>query len=772
VSTPTKSAEPFHDLVEESLDEAAFLWTRWEADLSSLTRNLVEVWSWTEDRLGGAIDGIKVAPDDLLEQVTSRAFSLKDLAFHTVAAHVLATAPTAPARTQLASVLHEATGPSLAAMLRGIEVATLTGSFAPVAKALAKQDPEHCAGLVRVKSFQRAALGDELRAAYEDATPAQHVTVFRAVGHLPQAAATPWVETGLKHPSAGPRLAAIESGIRQRLKPAWHAALELLQKPEAVSAPLLRIVAMLGSAAEHRQVYAALSTPALQRACLWALGNLGTREAAEHCLVIMDEPTLARSAGEAYCAITGADLARARLTAHDTGEAPSLPPFEEDDLDADLVPRHEELWPLPDSKAVRQHWAGIASQFVPDHRYVRGEPADVNALVQAVETGPMLRRPDYLFELFVRTEGRYDVEARAMRAIQQHMMASGRARLERAADAYRMLQLENKTPFAATFAVLPDRDGIDTLYIVVKATANLRPTLSLADEQLPPVEADEYYGDPELTSLRAASDFHLGKPGTDVLLVGQAWAPNGRPVPESWVRVTVAERSRTLRVWGDRLWQRDGTPTAPEPFTSMPLVWERAYGGVHRDGEVVRAEERNPVGLGFLGTRKPEELAGQPAPNIDDPEQPFEKLGEQPRPICLAPIAPSWLPRRAYAGTYDGAWQRQRAPYLPQDFDLRFFQNADGPLAFDRFLQAGDPIEITGASADGPVAFDLPGVCPHIEAMIAGSAETPPVNLETLLIEPDENRASFTWRGSIPCDRKLHDVAKVVVTLPTLAGSR
>jgi uncharacterized protein (TIGR02270 family) len=434
VTTPTQSAGPFLDLVEESLDEAAFLWTRWEAELSSLTRNLDEIWSWTEDRLGGAIDGIRVAPDDLLEQVTNRAFSLKDLAFHSVAAHVLATSTAASARARLASVLGEATGPSLAAMLRGIETATLTGAFAPVAKALAKQDPEHCAGLVRVKSFHRAALGDELRSAYEDATTAQHITVFRAIGYLPQAHAKPWVETGLKHPESGPRLAAIESGIRQRLKPAWHAALELLQKPEAASAPLLRIVAMLGSAADHRRVYAALSSPDLQRASLWALGNVGTREAAEHCLVIMEDPMLARLAGEAYCAITGADLARARLTTHDTGETPSLPPFEEDDLDADLVPKHEELWPLPDPKAVRQHWAGIESRFVPEQRYLRGDPVGVSALVEAVETGPMLRRPDYLFELFVRTQGRYDVEVRATSAIQRHMMASGRARLERPAD--------------------------------------------------------------------------------------------------------------------------------------------------------------------------------------------------------------------------------------------------------------------------------------------------------------------------------------------------
>jgi len=41
----------------------------------------------------------------------------------------------------------------------------------------------------------------------------------------------------------------------------------------------------------------------------------------------------------------------------------------------------------------------------------------------------MLRRPDYLFELYVRSGGKYDVEARTTRAVQRHMMAAGRARL-------------------------------------------------------------------------------------------------------------------------------------------------------------------------------------------------------------------------------------------------------------------------------------------------------------------------------------------------------
>ena len=44
------TAVPFADLIGHSFDEAAFLWRRWEHELASPTRNLDEVWSWTEDR--------------------------------------------------------------------------------------------------------------------------------------------------------------------------------------------------------------------------------------------------------------------------------------------------------------------------------------------------------------------------------------------------------------------------------------------------------------------------------------------------------------------------------------------------------------------------------------------------------------------------------------------------------------------------------------------------------------------------------------------------
>jgi hypothetical protein len=334
-----------------------------------------------------------------------------------------------------------------------------------------------------------------------------------------------------------------------------------------------------------------------------------------------------------------------------------------------------------------------------------------------------------------------------------------------------MLQIDNQTPFYAVLSVLPDRGAIDTLYVILKATLVMRPKLTLAREQLPVTLADEYYGDPTDSSLRTTSEIHIGKPGTDVLVVGRAWGPQGQATREAYVRVVVAERQKTVRVLGDRVWQSDGTPSMPEPFEAMPLVWERAFGGVHSLEDRILAEERNPIGVGFAGKRSAQELAGQPVPNLESPGEPLERPGQTLTPVCFAATAPQWLPRRAFAGTYDEVWQRKRAPYLPADFDPRFLQCAAPELAFDRYLLGGEPVEVTGVSPEGPIAFPLPAANLRVEVKVAGSIEHPPVNLETVLLEPDENRVALTWRAALPCDRKVLKVEKVTVTRQRAGGA-
>jgi uncharacterized protein (TIGR02270 family) len=139
----------------------------------------------------------------------------------------------------------------------------------------------------------------------------------------------------------------------------------------------------------------------------------------------MKYENIARACGESYSWITGADLDRDRLAVQ---EAPAeVPEFEEDDLDANLVPKPEDLWPLPDADATRKDWHARAPRFQPDVRYVHGRPATADTRLAMIEHGPMLRRPDLVLEMRARTRGQYDVETRAFASRQRQMMAASRA---------------------------------------------------------------------------------------------------------------------------------------------------------------------------------------------------------------------------------------------------------------------------------------------------------------------------------------------------------
>ena len=331
-----------------------------------------------------------------------------------------------------------------------------------------------------------------------------------------------------------------------------------------------------------------------------------------------------------------------------------------------------------------------------------------------------------------------------------------------------MLQVVNQTPFTAALSVFPDAAGVETAYAVVKATFAIGATgPELSPAQLPLLAADVYWADPATSSLRAAAEYGLLKPATDVLLTGRAVAPSA-DTRVADVSLSVGTVQRRVRVFGNRQWQRAGggwRPSAPEPWQRMPLRWELAYGGVApaADGGVPEFEARNPVGRGFVATGA-EPQPGQPLPNLEDPDALLAEPHDRPRPACLAAIAPTWHPRRLYAGTYDEAWTRGRAPYLPLDFDARFFQVAPPDLVAPGFLQGGEAVRLGGVSAGGPIEFVLPRCGLALEFLFDGARVPRPAQLELLLFEPDAGRFQMLWRAALPVDKKLLKLRTLTVS--------
>jgi uncharacterized protein (TIGR02270 family) len=276
-----------------------------------------------------------------------------------------------------------------------------------------------------LKAFRRVAAGNEMQAAFESNIPETQIEAIRAALYVPSPHAEEWIDAGLRTTDVAVRSVAAEIGVAHGIDLAWEAVIRRAQRLDANAGPYLKLIAMLGSAAEHDIVYSALRVPELQPQAIWALGHIGTVRAVESCLAGMQYEKLARACGEAYAWITGADLARDGLAAEET--VPEVPAFEDEDLDADLVPPPEALWPLPDPEATRRHWDTRRDAFAENGRHVQGRPAGPETLIAMVENGPMLRRPDLVLELRARSHGRYDVEPRAFTSRQRQMMATARA---------------------------------------------------------------------------------------------------------------------------------------------------------------------------------------------------------------------------------------------------------------------------------------------------------------------------------------------------------
>jgi hypothetical protein len=335
-----------------------------------------------------------------------------------------------------------------------------------------------------------------------------------------------------------------------------------------------------------------------------------------------------------------------------------------------------------------------------------------------------------------------------------------------------VLQFKNRTPFLGTITLFPDADGVDTLFAIVKGTFTLGAEVGIAEEQVPVAMSPEYYADPTSSSLKVASDVSLMKRSTDVLMLGNACAPHGRLTRMLDVGVAVGGVQHVIRVFGDRVWVRSGpayAATHPEPFELMPLLWERAFGGRDAAESGQREESRNPAGTGFRASDGQTPVEGTPLPNLEDPRDPIISWKQQPQPVCFAPIPPNWEPRRSYAGTYDEAWQTQRAPYLPDDFDHRYLQIAPAALVTPQPLVGGEIVQVVGMRPEGPMQFTLPAIRPRVQFHLNGTAEEPPLMLDTVIVEPSDNRLQMVWRAALPCDKKALKVREVEATLAQVA---
>jgi hypothetical protein len=286
---------------------------------------------------------------------------------------------------------------------------------------------------------------------------------------------------------------------------------------------------------------------------------------------------------------------------------------------------------------------------------------------------------------------------------------------------------------------------------------------------MPVISEPVYRGEPGKSSLIFDTDAVLEKTGTDCMLIGRARAlkPHLAHVD---VTFAVGPVKKQARVFGDRRWKKGMMGGASiikiRPIVEVPLIWENAFGGIDTSYEDFSKHEvcrENPVGKGFIAVKSNMDIDGQLLPNIEDPANLIKNPKQRPIPAGFGMIAPYWHPRASFAGTYDEQWRKYISPLLPEDFDTRFNLSAAPGLSTKTHLQGTERMLAEGVSKHGLLQFDLPGVTPRVIVRRLGHEADLPMQLDTIILEPDNERVMLTWRGVWNVHGKVHQLISVRV---------
>jgi hypothetical protein len=334
-------------------------------------------------------------------------------------------------------------------------------------------------------------------------------------------------------------------------------------------------------------------------------------------------------------------------------------------------------------------------------------------------------------------------------------------------------KIDNTTRFAVAPVFIADETLRPVVVVVVKATFAFghNGAVELVEEQVPVNLGGEPWSDEPISSQKYEPEVALLKLATDVALVGHARPPTVNAT-EVDVGIKVGPVRKVARVFGDRYWMLvngEARRSRTGPFAvPIPLAWERSFGGrdeLHSTPEKVSLEPRNPVGTGF-GRPLSKEQEVLKLPNIEDPANLISAYGQTVTPCGFGFISPNWEPRASFAGTYDARWDASRKPLLPLDFDRRFFNAAAPGLVAPGYLRGDEEVVVMNTTAAERLAFRLPGVQPpRCRVVLRGPRDTElAMNLDTVIVNTDEQRLFLLWRAFTFVGSGPHDVVAIAVT--------
>lgn len=338
----------------------------------------------------------------------------------------------------------------------------------------------------------------------------------------------------------------------------------------------------------------------------------------------------------------------------------------------------------------------------------------------------------------------------------------------------------NETPFK--FVALPGRVGFPghSLTMVAKATFRLSAggTAALAEEQ------DEYSGDVPFDddeTGEGAPKFEADliaptKPNTDFIVVGTCHVPGGQPLKQCQVSASLGAHVHHLNVYGNRQWLPDGRITGPDAFTTMPVRYERSYGGP--------GFPENPSGIGFSPVVGADGRSVHALPNIEDPRTPVTRPNVHTFPAGFGGLPRMWRFRAGKMGTYGDDYVKTRWPGLPLDFDFTHFNAAHPALQLQPYAK-GDEALVFANMHPQHARFEckLPGI--RVRAFLdlpkgdAIALHEVPMHLDTVWVDVSAQKLVLLWRGvtkvssaKYPEARRAYLVSEAMDTPPRTVGEQ
>jgi hypothetical protein len=228
----------------------------------------------------------------------------------------------------------------------------------------------------------------------------------------------------------------------------------------------------------------------------------------------------------------------------------------------------------------------------------------------------------------------------------------------------------------------------------------------------------------------------------DVAVLGHAYSPDPHDaVTSRTVSLRIGALERAVRVTGDRAWIPRAAggvqPSAPVPFTKLPLQYGRAYGGAARhEGDIRVPYYQNPEGRGYVVLK--EDAAGTLLPNIEEPNELVRAWTDQPSPAGLAPLSRGSTLRaqRGIEADVEKMTCRMDSSAFCFCHPKMSLPAYPGPV----------PVKLRGASPNGTWSFRLPAFQYWITIELGAQRYQLPLTADTIYLLPDENKVTVVAR--------------------------